>query len=400
MDTQTQPTPGETTATPEAPGVPLGAPEHPQGGVTGKFKAFREKHHFLFEAAFFMAGFLFDTLLLHRIDSVPLLIHQGLYVVLAAWLIGIDHRIHVAGKEPEGRWKKIASYRTWVMHFLMGTVLNAFVVFYFRATSVYSASSLFMLLLLVVLFLNELPKFRARGPVVRVALLSFVVTSYCAYLFPLIVGRLAWWLFLPAVLAGAGASFGLWKLYRRFTHDPNWTFQRAVLPGLIVQVCLVGLYFAKLMPPVPLSLRTIGVYHGVAKDAEAKGYKVKYVAPSVWKFWVDDAGEFPMREGDKAWAFVAVFAPKGFRDEIQFQWSYDDPKRGWTALGGPSVHPLGTGAINRDQGFRTYANITLRNPGNYRVVVSSSDGREIGRRSFEVVKDESTDERVFKEEVL
>lgn len=365
-----------------------------------RFKSFKERHHFLFEAAFFMAGFLFDMLLLHRIDSVPLLIHQGVYVVLAAVLIGVDHRIHVAGKEPEGRWGKIAGYRTWVIHFLLGTVLNAFVVFYFRATSVYSVSSLFMALLLVVLFLNELPRFRARGPVVRVALLSFVVTSYGAYLFPLIAGRLAWWLFLPAVVVGAGATVGLWKLYRRLTQDPNWTFQRAVVPGLVVQLVLVGLYAARLMPPVPLSLKTIGIYHSVERAPEQKGYKVRYVAASPWKFWVDDAVEFPAREGDKAWAFVAIFAPKGFRDEIQFQWAYDDPKRGWVNLGGPSTQALGTGAVNREQGFRTYANMTVRNPGTYRVVVRSSDGREIGRRTFEVSKDASTDERAFKEEIL
>jgi hypothetical protein len=376
-------------------------PEHAAPGVTGRFRSFKERHHFLFEAAFFMAGFLFDTLLLHRIDSVPLLIHQGIYVCLSALLIGVDHRIHVAGKEPEGFWGKIASYRTWVIHFLLGTVLNAFVVFYFRATSVYSASSLFMALLLIVLFLNELPRFRARGPVVRVALLSFVITSYCAYLFPLIVGRLAWWLFLPAVLVGAAGTIGLWKAYARFSHDPNWTFRRAVLPGLIVQLALVLLYGARLLPPVPLSLRSIGIYHGVEKaTGEVKGYKVKYIAQAAWKFWVDDAVEFPMREGDKAWAFVSVFAPRGFRDDIHFQWSYDDPKRGWVELGGPSVHPLGTGSENREQGYRTFANMTLKNPGTYRVVVSSSDGREIGRRTFDVVKDEGTAERAFHEDVL
>jgi hypothetical protein len=257
-----------------------------------------------------------------------------------------------------------------------------------------------MALLLAVLFLNELPRFRARGPVVRVALLSFVVTSYAAYLFPLMAGRLGWWLFLPAVLLGAGATVGLWKLYRRFTADPNWTFRRAVLPGLVVQGALVALYGARLMPPVPLSLKSIGIYHSVERATEEKGYRVRYIQATPWKFWVDDAAEFPMREGDKAWAFVAIFAPRGFRDEIRAQWSFDDPKRGWTNLGGPISLSLGTGAVNREQGFRTFANTTLRYAGTHRVVLYSSDGREIGRRTFEVVKDPSTEERAFKEEVL
>lgn len=391
-----------TTATPEpgAPAPSAAAPDAKPASFGARFRAFKERHHFLFEAAFFLAGFLFDTLLLHRIDSVPLLIHQGVYVVLAALLIGVDHRIHVAGKEPEGRWGRVLGYRTWVIHFLLGTVLNAFVVFYFRATSVYSASSLFMVLLLVVLFLNELPRFRARGPVVRVALLSFVVTSYCAYLLPLIAGRLGWWLFVPAVLLGAAATVGLWKVYRRLTHDPDWTFRRAVLPGLVVQVAMLVLYAADLMPPVPLSLRHIGIYHQVEKVTEPeKGYRLKYVNPSRWRFWVDDSADFAMRDGDRAWVFVAIFAPRGFRDEISFQWSHDDPKRGWTDLGRPSTTSLGTGAENREQGFRTYAYLTLRDQGRYRVVVRSSDGREIGRRTFQVTKDAESGERQFQEEL-
>ena len=104
-------------------------------GLGARFKAFKEKHHLAFEVSFFFAGFLFDVVLLHRIDSTPLLIHQGAYLVLSALLIFWDHRLHVAGKEPEGFLGKVASYRLWVMHFFLGTLLNAFMVFYFRASS-------------------------------------------------------------------------------------------------------------------------------------------------------------------------------------------------------------------------------------------------------------------------
>lgn len=110
-------------------------PASPPAGITARFKAFKERNHIAFEVSFFFAGFLFDVVLLHRIDSTPLLIHQGLYLVLSAALIFWDHRISVAGKEPEGFVGKLASYRLWVMHFFLGTLLNAFMVFYFRASS-------------------------------------------------------------------------------------------------------------------------------------------------------------------------------------------------------------------------------------------------------------------------
>lgn len=81
-------------------------------GRAARFKAFKDQHHIAFEVAFFFAGFLFDVVLLHRIDSVPLLVHQGSYLVLSAALIFWDHRIHTAGREPGGRLKKSPSAAT------------------------------------------------------------------------------------------------------------------------------------------------------------------------------------------------------------------------------------------------------------------------------------------------
>ena len=101
----------------------------------GRAKAFKERHHIAFEVAFFFAGFLFDVVLLHRIDSTPLLMHQATYLVLSAALIFWDHRLAVIGAEPTGFLGKVASYRLWAMHFFLGTLLNAFLVFYFRASS-------------------------------------------------------------------------------------------------------------------------------------------------------------------------------------------------------------------------------------------------------------------------
>ena len=208
---------------------------------TARFKAFRERHHLAFEVAFFFAGFLFDVVLLHRIDSTPLLIHQGFYLVASAGLIFIDHRLHVSGQEPTGFLGKLAAYRLWVMHFFLGTLLNAFLIFYFRAAAGFFAM-VFIVLLSGVIVLNELPRFREQGPVVRVALLSFATTSYLAYLLPVVWGELRSWQYYVAVVIGVAVTFGLWKLFSRFTKDPNWTFQRAVAPGLAIQGVLLFLY--------------------------------------------------------------------------------------------------------------------------------------------------------------
>ena len=153
--------------------------------------------------SFFLAGFAFDAVLLHRIDNVVLLLHQALYLVLTALLIAWDHRIYVEKVEPKGPiLGRLAGIRLWVMHFFLGTLLNAFMVFYFKASSGIWAF-LFIGALCAVMIINELPRFRSRGPVVRVALLSFAVTSYFAYLLPITIGFLHWSLFIAAVAMGA-----------------------------------------------------------------------------------------------------------------------------------------------------------------------------------------------------
>lgn len=348
--------------------------------LPGRFKAFKEKNHLAFEVAFFFAGFLFDVVLLHRIDSTPLLIHQGTYLVLTSGLVFWDHRIHVSGKEPTGFVGKLAGFRLWVMHFFLGTLLNAFMVFYFRASSGI-LSFLFLVALAGIIVANELPRFRSRGPIVRVMLLSFAVTSFLAYLLPVLWGALRIWQYPLSVVIGSAATYGLWRLFTRFNRDPEWTFKRAVAPGLVMQAVLLLAYLANVIPPVPLSLKSIAVYASVTSERSEKGihYTLQYEKAPFWKFWREQDTTFVAPSGSKAWVFVKIFAPTKFQDTVRFAWEYDDPKSGWTARGSPYATSLSGG---NEEGYRTFAYSTVSKPGQYRVRVLTMDGREIGRKTF------------------
>jgi hypothetical protein len=269
------------------------------------------------------------------------------------------------------------------MHFFLGTLLNAFMVFYFRASSGL-LSFVFLLALAGLIVANELPRFRQQGPIVRVAMLSFATTSFLAYLLPVVFGELASWQYYLSVVIGSGVTVGLWKLFSRFTHDPNWTFQRAVAPGLVVQGALFLLYLVGAVPPVPLSLKHIGLYESVTSQRTDKGihYTLRYQPAPRWQVWRDEAADFvaspqgvclsrPRYErtetactkdaecGDgqlcsarRAWAFVRIFAPSTFRDSVAFEWSFDDPDKGWTVRGKPYRATLTGGT---ESGFRTFA---------------------------------------------
>jgi hypothetical protein len=68
---------------------------------------------------------------------------------------------------------------------------------------------------------------------------------------------------------------------------------------------------------------------------------------------------------------------------VAFAWEYDDADRGWTSRGSPFTTVLSGG---NEEGYRTFAFATMGRPGRYRVRVLTTDGREIGRKSFTYVE--------------
>src|SRR6185503_3890493 len=102
----------------------------------------------------------------------------------------------------------------------------------------------------VVFFLlvaNEFPWFRRFGPTIRFALLSFCLLSFFAYLIPVIVGKVAMWTFLTAAVVSSLFMFVLFSRLLRWTPKKATVVRQTILPGLVVQGLLVGLYFLKVI---------------------------------------------------------------------------------------------------------------------------------------------------------
>jgi hypothetical protein len=325
--------------------------------------------------AFFTAGFIFDAFMVRRIDDEKVLIQQGVYLLVSGALLAHI----VVGRERAHRWSSP------VLHFMLGTLLNAYALIYVKSASGL-ALVFFFVFISALLLVNELPSMHKRGPVVLYALYSFCLTSYFAYLYPVLIGRIRWWMFVLAVLTSAVPL----ALVLRFHHvrgDREQLLRHALVPALGVQVLLLALYGMRLIPPVPLSLREIGIYHAVARQADGS-YQVSYERPSWYNFWTRDDSEFRAQPGDRVYTFFRVFAPRGFRDEIRVAWLFDQPGRGWTAAGDVPIAVTG----GRDNGYAGVSYKQNARAGAWRVVVRSIDGREIGRRTFSVNNEDAPSE--------
>src|SRR5262245_15782349 len=387
----------------------------------GRLRAFRHEHHKAEAAAFFAAGFLFDIVAVSRVDDVLMLLQQGLYLAVLAFLMVLQERAR-AGittwlRLPERAWRFAEN----AMHFFLGTLLNQFVLIYLKSSSGMS-SFLFMSALCALLVVNELPGFRERGPIVRFALLSLCLTSYLAILVPILLGFISKWLFVLAVILSC-AALG-WLLRRLCPRTDDASSMRLQLggPAFAVQALLVVAYFMGAIPPVPLSLQFIGIYHevvppgmqqasgagseagaeaGVGDEAgvgaEAGGvttrrtYALKHERPW-WRFWQHGDQDFAARPGDVVYCFARVFAPRGFRDAVFAHWWLRGSRGGWLDQGRAQLNISG----GREEGFRAFATKKNYQPGRWRVAIETADGRDIGVIQFNLHNDDSTEDRAFK----
>ncbi len=259
---------------------PANSPD-PAPSLRRRLEAFRQRHARAEHLLFFVGGFSFDALMVRRIDDAPILIQQGAYLAVAGLLLfGLNAWDHRQVEPPRSlRW--LWRWSQPVLHFVLGTLLNAYVLFYFKSASGLSAL-LFLGAITLLLLVNELPQFRRFGPVVLFGLYSFCLTSYFAYLYPVLFGRLRPWMFPLAVATSLLPLVLLAWGHHWLTRDGRRVLREALLPSFGVQAVLVLLFVGHLVPPVPLSLRDIGIYHGVSKTGLT--YELSHHPVPWWRF--------------------------------------------------------------------------------------------------------------------
>ncbi|HEX4925327.1 MAG TPA: DUF2914 domain-containing protein, partial [Bdellovibrionales bacterium] len=289
-----------------------------------RIQELRGKYERFLPAAFFIFGLVFDIATTDRIDHWLTLIQQAVYLVIIGSLL-VFEVLETRGPLPLPEWlRKAWKYRDEATHFLFGSLLSTFVIFYFKSASILN-SFLFLTVIAVLLVLNELERFKSLGLLIRFALYSLCLISYFAYLVPILLGFVGLIPFVLAFALSALVFWGLFKLLLAKTVDRTLLLERIIKPAAAVQAVILVLYVFQLIPPVPVSLKYIGIYHKVEKRDGR--FALDYERPW-WKFWQNGAQTFHARPGDKIYCFVQIFSPTGFKDQVKIRWLYKD-KRGW-----------------------------------------------------------------------
>lgn len=324
-------------------------------------------------ALFFILGFVFDIATLDRIDTLSTLIPVSLYLSVA---LGFIIRDTLCGE---------GTYTQDIIHFALGALLSSYTLFFFKSASILSSLA-FMLFMVGILLFNETKWARSFEGALQVALLTLVIHCTFILFYPLVFGSVSGMVFWYALLSGSALlALVIYLLAKKLGLEKmkkSW-----VIPATLMTLFLILSNLFKVIPPAPLAVQEMGIYHHVEKDYPR--YYLSLERPS-WKFWQSGDQDFKARPGDKVYVFARIFAPGGVQEKIILHWQ--NYQKGWVTSDRIALTING----GRSEGHRGYAYKQNYTPGSWRVSVETEDGREISRLDFEIYEDTSGGKRLMR----
>jgi len=351
----------------------------PAAGAIERLRLYYAKNEPRIAVLSFICGFLFDIVTVDRADHWLAIVQQVVYIaVILAALTQIFFEEGGLQPEPAGlsvfkRW--YYSYRTALIHFFLGTLLNVYTIFFFKSSSLL-VSFFFLGFLVFLLWANESERFKSLGLPFKFTLLSLCAMCFAANVVPIFVGSIGLTVFLVSMLAGCLPVIGVvWWIGKSKPELFLRARRQMLVPLGGVLVGFLVFYFFRLIPPVPLSIPFIGVYHAVEKTQDS--YRLSHERP-IWRIWQHGDQEFLAQPGDRVYVFFRIFSPTRFSDQVQMRWYWKDEARGWVLQDTIPIKIVG----GRAEGFRGYGFKSNYQAGEWKVQVETTDNREIGRVYF------------------
>lgn len=338
----------------------------------------RVKRHWL-TVAFFL-GFIVDNITLNNVEQVFDNIVLASYVLLAGGSLLVLYA-SAAQKLPPQYLARAERWSPLLLQFSFGGLLSGILIFYSRSGSFF-VSWPFLLLIIVVIVGNEMLRRRAQRLVFNLSILFVGLFSYLVLAVPVLLGKMGAWIFLLSGLLAAAIMFFYVRLLRRVIPNFLAANLRMVIFSLgTIFVSLNFLYFANIIPPIPLSIKHVGIYHNVEHNEDKTEYYVTYEKGKWYNFFKDSDTTYHYEAGDGVFCFAAVFAPTRLSTNIFHRWEYyEEEHKEWR------THDRIEYAISggRGDGYRGYTVVRNVREGTWRCTVETERKQVLGREKFEI----------------
>lgn len=346
--------------------------------LIARISAFWNRHERWLGMVFFVTGMIWDLLTLRRIDNwVDNSILLTYYTLMAAVVVAHGH---IIGERRVVPW--LIKFRHWLrpaIQFLLGALLSGLVIFYARSIT-WTTGSAYWGALVIGAVANEILLRRRVSYQALVVMIFLVGATIAGYLVPVVVGRLGLDLYRVALII-ALIPTGLLILMGIRERAFRSTNRIYITIGLLLgfSVLLDTAYRYNWIPPVPLAVEAGGIYESSHRDGDA--FVLTWRSDDFHFFRRDYGREVYWAPGDTVFAFSAVFAPTGLTERIYHVWEQRQndawvptDRIGYSVEGG------------RDGGYRGVTFKKQVDPGEWRVLVETSDGRTLTRIPFTVVE--------------
>lgn len=336
------------------------------------------RNHWLTTA--FLLGFFVDLITLNKVDSVFDNAVLFFYVVLALTSTLLLYA-GVAERFSEKTSKFLRRRAPLAMQYSFGGLLSGMLIFYGRSSSI-EDSWFFLLIFIGVIYGNETIKDRSGRLLYNLLMLFVGLFAYTTLVIPVWTGKMGPWVFVGS---GMVAVFVMYLFFRALIKIvPNFMklqMRNAVFIVGLLYISMNVLYFTNIIPPIPLSLKHVGVYHNVIRYDDRDVYELTYEEPAWWEIFRKSDRNFRYESGDEVYCFAAVFAPARLATEVWHRWEYENPETGEWELHGRYTYPIRGG---RSDGYRGYTLIGGYHEGKWRCTVETKRGQVIGKEVFQI----------------
>ncbi len=326
----------------------------------------------------FVFGFLTDRWLLDRVDDVLDNIILFFYVSLA-FISMIGLYVGVAEKVSEVWSQRFRIFAPLLIQYSFGGLLSGMFIFYGRSGD-WLVSWPLLVFFAVIMVANELVRDRASRLVYHLAVLFIGLFAYAALVIPVFIGVMG-----PLVFVLSGLlALSIMYLFVQLLAVIIPRFMRMQMRWIVftigsIFVAYNMLYFTNVIPPIPLSITQIGIYHHVERTAGGE-YRLTYEPSEWWEFWRTTTSVFHPDNGGAVYCFSSVYAPTRITTDIQHRWQYRDANGRWVEHARIDYPIRGVG----ERGYRGFTLIQNYHDGRWRCSVETSRGQVLGRQYFTI----------------
>ncbi|MES2224257.1 MAG: DUF2914 domain-containing protein [Patescibacteria group bacterium] len=338
-----------------------------------------EKYEGRISVVALILGFILDNIFLGRVDSLNDMLVITTYVAISGLCIVL---IHINESKKHNLYNaRMHFWLAFCLQFCLGGIFSAYVVFYVRSATL--ESSWPFLVLLAAYFLgNEYFKKYYLSLSFSLGVYFFALLSYFILVVPTVLKSISSSVFvLSTVIAVFVFGFFVWiiSLYKKEHIKINRN--RRIAYYLTMLVLINAFYFLNVIPPLPLILKDVGVYHNLKRQTDGNYMMQSENSNSLFDFF-NSKEVFHRMAGEPVYVFSSVYSPVDLNLNVIHNWQkYDSEKGEWVTESNVTV-PIKGG---RQGGYRLYSFKQYIEDGTWRVNILTEDKRLIGRTNFEVI---------------